>query len=98
MTTDLILRFPTSGIRGRIAEKRVPLDAVDVSVSLLVLHVRARPHAIVLQLAGMGVAELPWELFLVTTLKQLRLFNNHLCALPFFRESFRQVATDAVLI
>lgn len=42
----------------------------------------ARPHAIVLQLAGMGVAELPCELFLVTTLKQLRLFNNHLCALP----------------
>jgi hypothetical protein len=30
----------------------------------------------------MGVAELPCELFLVTTLKQLRLFNNHLCALP----------------
>jgi hypothetical protein len=81
VTTDVLLRCPTNGIRGRIAEKRVPLDAVEVSVSLRRLH-RRRVSCSRLQLAGMGVAELPRELFLVTTLKQLRLFNNHLCSLP----------------
>ncbi len=74
---ELIFRCKTT---DGVCEKRVnPNDAEHVNVSRLFGR-RSLTHD--LQLAGMGLMEVPCELFRLTSVKRLWLHDNMLCSLP----------------
>ncbi len=77
--TELILRCKTT--KG-VVENRFKHDAEWINVSRIFARRSALTHRLHLQLNGMGLTEVPSELFRMKNLKSLYLSANNLCSLP----------------